>query len=83
MDGPYVPSLPATNAKRLGKGAKRRSNPYFLCSGMDCFAALAMTAVGGSGLRQPVLRGVIGMAGDSAAMEGFAVTGHRREAALL
>jgi len=50
---------------------------------MDCFAALAMTAVGCSGLRQPVLRGVIGMAGDSAAMEGFAVTGHRREAALL
>jgi len=50
---------------------------------MDCFAALAMTAVGCSGLRQPVLRGVIGMAGDSAALEGFAVTGHRREAALL
>src|SRR3954471_16725178 len=27
-DGP--PSLPATNAKRLRKGAKRRSNPFFL-----------------------------------------------------
>src|SRR3954447_24540583 len=24
------PSLPATNAKRLRKGAKRRSNPFFL-----------------------------------------------------
>jgi hypothetical protein len=24
------PSLPATNAKRLCKGAKRRSNPFFL-----------------------------------------------------
>jgi hypothetical protein len=46
---------------------------------MDCFAALAMTAVGGSGLRQSVLRGVIGMAGDIATMEGFVVTGHRRK----
>jgi hypothetical protein len=26
------------------RGAKRRSNPYFLCGKMDCFAALAMTA---------------------------------------
>jgi len=50
---------------------------------MDCFAALAMTAVGGSGLRQPVLRGVIGMAGHIAAMEDLAVTGRQREAALL
>jgi hypothetical protein len=68
-----------------GVWARERSddNPYFLCSGMDCFAALAMTAVGGSGLRQSVLRGVIGMAGDIATMEDLAVTGHRREAALL
>jgi hypothetical protein len=35
----YVqPSLPATNAKRLCKGAKRRSNPHLLCRQMDCFA---------------------------------------------
>src|SRR6266516_2071375 len=26
----FPPSLPATNAKRLRKGAKRRSNPHFL-----------------------------------------------------
>src|SRR5204863_9868012 len=26
----FAASLPATNAKRLRKGAKRRSNPYFL-----------------------------------------------------
>src|SRR6266576_2521920 len=38
------PSLPATNAKRLRKGAKRRSNPSIPCRSMDCFAALAMTA---------------------------------------
>jgi len=25
------------------RGAKRRSNPYFLCGKMDCFASLAMT----------------------------------------
>jgi hypothetical protein len=25
------------------RGAKRRSNPYFLCGEMDCFASLAMT----------------------------------------
>jgi hypothetical protein len=36
--------LPATNAKRLRKGAKRRSNPSLLTYGkLDCFAALAMT----------------------------------------
>jgi hypothetical protein len=68
-----------------GVWARERSddNPYFLCSGMDCFAALAMTAVGCSGLRQSVLRGVIGMAGHIAAMEDLAVTGRQREAALL
>jgi hypothetical protein len=68
-----------------GVWARERSddNPYFLCSGMDCFAALAMTAVGGSGLRQSVLRGVIGMAGRIATMEDLAVTGRQREAALL
>src|SRR6266700_8254986 len=27
------------------RGAKRRSNPFFLCGKMDCFAWLAMTAV--------------------------------------
>jgi ABC-type glutathione transport system ATPase component len=27
------------------RGAKRRSNPYFLCRLMDCFAALAMTGL--------------------------------------
>src|SRR6267378_819158 len=38
-----TPSLPATNAKRLRKGAQRRSNPFFLfVEAMDCFAALAM-----------------------------------------
>jgi hypothetical protein len=26
------------------RGAKRRSNPFFLRGAMDCFAALAMTA---------------------------------------
>jgi hypothetical protein len=31
-------SLPATNAKRLRKGAKRRSNPAFAAVTMDCFA---------------------------------------------
>jgi hypothetical protein len=25
------------------RGAQRRSNPYLLCCGMDCFASLAMT----------------------------------------
>jgi hypothetical protein len=29
-DGEVPPSLPATNAKRLRKGAQRRSNPFFL-----------------------------------------------------
>jgi len=36
-------SLPATNAKRLRKGAKRRINPYRRRGTMDCFASLAMT----------------------------------------
>src|SRR2546430_3423247 len=34
VSGIRVPSL---------RGAKRRSNPYFLCGEMDCFASLAMT----------------------------------------
>ncbi len=39
LDKPLaLSSLPATNAKRLRKGAKRRSNPELLCRGMDCFA---------------------------------------------
>src|ERR1017187_2273884 len=33
------------------RGAKRRSNPRFLC-GMDCFAALAMTAEPSPGTNQ-------------------------------
>src|ERR1700675_461533 len=34
-----LPPLPATNAKRLRKGAERRSNPLFLlCCAVDCFA---------------------------------------------
>jgi hypothetical protein len=42
---PYPPSLPTTNAKRLRKGAQRRSNPcsLYAASKMDCFASLAMT----------------------------------------
>jgi hypothetical protein len=41
----YVcPSLPATNAKRLRKGVKRRSNPFFLhASKWIASLALAMT----------------------------------------
>jgi hypothetical protein len=37
---PFLPSLPATNAKRLREGAKRRSNPTFVRGkgGMDCVA---------------------------------------------
>src|SRR5829696_7181439 len=30
------------------RGAKRRSNPDLLCGAMDCFASLAMTALGTS-----------------------------------
>jgi hypothetical protein len=43
-DEALTPSLPATNAKRLRKGAKatRQSN-FPLCRAMDCFASLAMT----------------------------------------
>jgi len=48
-----TPSLPATNAKRLRKGAKRRSNPFFL-EAMDCFAALAMTERRGFAYAEPV-----------------------------
>ncbi|MEH2495846.1 hypothetical protein V1294_002325 [Bradyrhizobium sp. AZCC 1678] len=33
----YPPSLPATNAKRLRKGAKRRSNP---CLRLPCHGLL-------------------------------------------
>ena len=29
----------------LLRGVKRRSNPFFLCAAMDCFASLAMTVV--------------------------------------
>jgi len=32
------PSLPATNAERLRKGAKATSNPFLLRGDMDCFA---------------------------------------------
>ena len=28
------------------RGAQRRSNPFFLCEAMDCFASLAMTGEG-------------------------------------
>ena len=37
-----APSLPATNAKRLRKGAKRLSNPS-PSGGTNCFASLART----------------------------------------
>jgi hypothetical protein len=40
-------SLPATNAKRLRKGALAMKQSIVLHKGrMDCFAALAMTAEG-------------------------------------
>ena len=51
-----TPSLPATNAKRLRKGAKATKQSNFpLCRGMDCFASLAMTVRRASGvsLRRP------------------------------
>ena|SRR6266702_5199812 len=38
-EGEVVSGIGATSLR----GAKRRSNPYFLCREMDCFASLAMT----------------------------------------
>src|SRR2546423_3383547 len=46
------PSLPATNAKRLRKGAQAtKQSIYPLCRAMDCFASLAMTASRGIPMR--------------------------------
>src|SRR5206468_2693450 len=39
----HQPSLPATNAKRLRKGAKATKQSILPCRTMDCFASLAMT----------------------------------------
>jgi hypothetical protein len=51
------PSLPATNVERLRKGAlaTKQSIPSFRCP-MDCFAALAMTVDGFSGLLAALAR---------------------------
>jgi hypothetical protein len=43
--GLWVPAFAGTTKDKPSlRGAKRRSNPFFLCGTMDCFAALAMTA---------------------------------------
>ena len=38
-----TPSLPATNAERLRKGALATMQSIFAARGLDCFATLAMT----------------------------------------
>jgi hypothetical protein len=38
----YFPSLPATNAKRLRKGAKRRSNPASFSRRQSWIASLTL-----------------------------------------
>src|SRR6476659_7278897 len=56
------------------RGAKRRSNPFFLHGSMDRFAALTMT-VKSSNPSHPVMHRIIGITDLLAAIEGGAVVG--------
>src|SRR5262249_50714527 len=51
-----------------------------LSTNLDCFASLAMTTT--SSRRQLVIDGIVGIAGDIAAIEGRAIIGGERKAVL-